>query len=447
MTTTTPTITTTSTTTSDGKPTPAHLTGNRRPVSSELTAFDLPVTGSLPAALDGTFLRNGPNPHSGSSPHWFFGDGMIHGLRLRDGRAEWYRNRYVRTDQLAGRPKFDADGALDLRVSAANTHVVRHAGRILALEETALPYELDEGLTTLGPFDFGGALTTAMSAHPKACPVTGELHFFGYGFTPPFLTYHVADAQGRLITTREVEVPAATMMHDFNITRTHVVFMDLPMVFDLERAMAGTMPFRFEREYGARLGVLRRDDPHGAVRWFEVDPCYVFHPLNSYDDGDTIVVDVVRYPHLWLDPTERTPAVLWRWTIDLVHGTVTETQLDDRPCEFPRVDDRLVGLPAAFGWATAMGSDDGALHGYDLRSGDVVTHHFGPGRTPGEGVFAPADDRPGGDGWVLTFVHDRATDRSDLVVLDAARLGDDPVATVHLPARVPDGFHGSWLPG
>ncbi|MCT9003606.1 carotenoid oxygenase family protein [Streptomyces rhizosphaerihabitans] len=425
-----------------------HLAGNYAPVGEELTAYDLPVTGRIPAELAGWYLRNGPNPADAASGHWFFGDGMIHGVRLEGGRAVSYRNRWVRTRSFTdGARAYDDQGHRDLTVGPANTHVIRHAGRTLALVETALPYELARDLDTVGAYDFGGKLSTAMTAHPKVCPVTGELHFFGYGtLEAPYLTYHRADASGELMITRPVEVPGPTMMHDFNLTAEHVVFMDLPVVFDLDLAMAGTMPYHWDDAYGARLGVLRRNDPYGEVRWFGIDPCYVFHPLNAYDALDgTIVLHVMRYPELWRRTGDvidrRQEAVLWKWTIDPATGTVHEEQCDDRPGEFPRVDDRLTGLDAAYGHVTCGSS----LVRYELGSGAATAHDFGPRRTPGEAAFAPAGDAAGGPGWLMTYVYDAGADRSDLVILDAGDLAAGPVATIHLPARVPYGFHGNWL--
>ncbi|MEU8993493.1 carotenoid oxygenase family protein [Streptomyces caniferus] len=445
-------MTTTPPTTATASQSPApHMAGNFAPVKDELTAYDLPVTGTIPPELSGWFLRNGPNPRDAATPHWFFGDGMVHGLRLEGGRAVSYRNRWVRTSTFTGGERTaDAQGRRNLAAGVANTHIVRHGGRTLALVESSFPYEIDcrpgHELETIGAHDFGGRLTTAMTAHPKTCPTTGELHFFGYGGpTPPYLTYHRADVSGELVISRPIDVPGHTMMHDFHLTAGHVVFMDLPVVFD--RSHPG-MPFQWNPEYGARLGVLRRDDPYGEVRWLPIDPCYVFHALNAHDEGDQrIVLHVSRYA----DFGGMTPAHLWRWTLDLTTGTVTEEQLDDRFCEFPRVDDRLAGLPARFGHATTgelpgTGPIPGALLRYDLQTGAVVRHDFGPGRTPGEAVFAPADDRPGGPGWLITYVYDASTDTSDLVVLDAEDISADPVATVHLPQRVPYGFHGNWLP-
>lgn len=433
-----------------GGPMP-HLAGNFAPVTDELTAYDLPVTGAIPPELSGWYLRNGPNPKDADSPHWFFGDGMVHGVRLEGGRAVSYRNRWVRTSTFTDGVRVRGEnGQRDLTAGAANTHVVRHAGRTLALVESSFPYEIDcrpgHELETLGVHDFGGRLTTAMTAHPKTCPTTGELHFFGYGgVTPPYLTYHRADAAGELVISRPIDVPGHTMMHDFHLTARHVVFMDLPVVFNRDRP---GMPYGWEPEYGARLGVLRRDDPYGEVRWLPIDPCYVFHALNAHDDGDQrIVLYVSRYAEYG----DNVPAFLWRWTLDLASGTVTEEQLDDHFNEFPRVDDRLAGQEARFGYAASglsLGADrnPGALLRYDLHTGAVARHDFGPGRIPGEAAFAPADDRPGGPGWLITYVYDATTDTSDLVVLDAEDISADPVATVPLPQRVPYGFHGNWIP-
>ncbi|MGF6885523.1 carotenoid cleavage dioxygenase-like enzyme [Nocardia sp. GAS34] len=436
-----------------------HLLGNFAPVPTEISATELPVTGAIPPELTGWYLRNGPNPRTGSSAHWFVGDGMVHGVRLEAGRAVAYRNRWVRTTRFTGEILGDNGiDSPDLTAGVANTHVVRHAGHTFALVESALPYELDmragRELDTLGAYDFDGRLHTAMTAHPKVCPRTGELHFFGYGaHQRPYLTYHRADATGNLVYSRPIEVTAPTMMHDFHLTSRHVVFMDLPMVFDPVRAQSPGMPFSWNPDYGARLGVLDRAHPETPVRWFDIEPCYVFHSLNAHEDptGQILTLHVVRYDHLGDGVALGGRGELWRWNIDLAAGTVTEHQIDDRPTEFPRIDDRLAGLPARHGHTTsgAVSGEHaraGALHRYDLHSDTATSYVFPQGRNPGEAAFAPADDNPGGPGWLLTYVYDAATDRSDLVILDADDIAAGPVAEIHLPRRVPAGFHGNWLP-
>jgi len=330
--------------------------------------------------------------------------------------------------------------------------VVNHAGKTLALVESSLPYQITNDLETVGCYDFGGKLNDAMTAHPKICPTTGELHFFGYGnLFEPHVSYHRADADGVLTVNRPVEVPALTMMHDFAMSAGHVIFMDLPIVFNLDVAIngKGDMPFRWDDGYGARFGVLRRDDPLGEIRWFDIDPCYVFHVANAYDssDGNSIVLQAVRYPELWRnDGGFGASAVLWEWTINLRDGTVSERQLDDRAVEFPRIDDRLAGLPARY----AVSVGDASLVRYDLHTGAAVEHRFGhadaPGG-PGEAVFVPSPDGPADEnnGWYMAYVYDPVRDSSDLVILDAADLAGDPVARIRLPRRIPYGFHGNWI--
>jgi carotenoid cleavage dioxygenase len=343
-----------------------------------------------------------------------------------------------------------ADGTIDL----ANTHVFAHAGRVFALMETSGPTEIGSELDTVGRHDFAGRLSTPMTAHPKRCPQTGEVHFFGYGFVPPYLTYHRVDAAGSLVQTEVIDVPGATMIHDFALTQNHVVFFDLPVVFDFGRFMEGTMPYRWSDSYGARLGVMPRGGAGRDVKWYEVTPGYAFHTVNAFEQEDRIVIDVVRYDELWRgSPNQFAPAALHRWTIDQRRAVVLEEALDDRAVEFPRADDRLVGLPYRFCYTLQAGAFDvtgpvGAtsLYKHDLARGTVDVHEFGPGRMPGEGVFVPASPDGGEDeGYVMTYVYDARRETSDFVILDARDFRGAPIATVRLPQRVPFGFHGSWV--
>jgi carotenoid cleavage dioxygenase-like enzyme len=426
------------------------LTGSYyAPVAGEVEGFDLPVKGAIPPGLAGRFVRNGPNPRGARNGHPFMAEGMLHGIRLEDGAARWYRNRWVRTRSFeTGAPYVRADGTLDFTAGPANTNAIAHGGKLFALVESSFPTEITRELDTLGAFDFGGALKTPFTAHPKRCPRTGELHAFGMSMRPPGLTYHRIDAAGTLVESRPIPVRGMTMMHDFALTDRHVIFMDLPMVFDLARASAGEMPFAWSDTYGARLGVLRRDDPAAEVRWFEIEPCYVFHVLNAYDDAGSIVVDVVRYPELWRkDARTFEPAALHRWTIDLTAARVRETPLDDTAIEFPRADERRLGSAYRFGYAAEMRDDERAsIRKYDLATATSTKHDFGAGRFTGEPVFVPAADDAGEDaGWLMAFVYDAARDASDFVILDASDLRTPPVATIALPQRVPAGFHGNWI--
>jgi carotenoid cleavage dioxygenase len=436
--------------------------GHLAPVPDEISATDLPVEGAIPPELTGRYLRNGPNPLPGQDPgHLFLGHGMLHGVRLRGGRAEWYRNRWVRTKALAGESMFGEQG-IDLTVGVANTHVVAHAGRIMALVESSFPHLVTPELDTLGPCDFGGRLTTAMTAHPKTDPVTGELHFFGYGVMPPFVTYHRLSAAGELVTSAEIAVPGPTMVHDFAITDRHAVFLDLPMVFSFDRLTTG-MPFGWDEGYGARIGVMPLERP-GEVRWFDVDPGYVFHVGNAHtDDAGRVVLDAARYSAadalvMWDGIGTRDPAAiaanaaatgsarLHRWTLDPATGTAAETPLHDLPVEFPTVDDARVGRGARYRYAVSVTGSSAAIVKIDV-DGAHTEHRLGADVVPGEAVFVPSErpDRAEDDGWLLTVTTRRDGTASRLLVLDATDVAGPPVAAVVLPRGVPSGFHGSWI--
>ncbi len=246
------------------------------------------------------------------------------------------------------------------------------------------------------------------------------------------------------------------MMHDFNITRNHVIFMDLPAVFNMELAMSGEMPIRWDDNYPARLGVMPRDGTDAQVTWYDINPCYVFHPLNSYEEGDTIVLDVARFSHMWRESAMDFPSPeLWRWTIDTVKGEVSEEQIDDRPAEFPRVADSVIGLKHRYGYMMSMSEpgtpDDpmsaaGAILKYDRETGERAEIEFGRGRVGGEPVFVPSiSPKSEDDGYLMTYLHDASSDTSSFVIMDAATMDNTPVASIDLP-RVPNGFHGSWVP-
>lgn len=434
------------------QPGPFWMKGNLAPVKEEVMAFDLEVQGEIPKGLNGLYARNGPNPRRGVSGHWFLGDGMVHAVSLANGKAQWYRNRWVRTPRFEDEPR-TPDTLWDLTVSLANTNVVSHGGRILALVENALPYELTAELDTRGPHDFSGNLKTPFTAHPKICPVTGELHFFGYRPVPPYLTYHVAHPAGHLIRSVDVPVKGPTMIHEMAITRGHVIFLDLPVVFDQTLAMQGTMPYRWSDTYGARLGILPRGMPAAALRWVEVDPCYVYHVANAFETAEgEIVIDSAWYAEHWRGgPSSESfdSARMKRWRIAPGATRATEAFLDDRTVEFPRIDDRLTGLPHRHIYTVATNSDLAGgsyreLIHYDLETGSTTTHDFGDG-LPSEFSVAPLSDEPGSACVALGFVFEPERGASDLVILDALNIKAPPLARIKLPRRVPQGFHGNWM--
>lgn len=447
-------------------PSNQYLEGNFAPVSEEVTLTDLPIRGRIPDHLDGRYLRNGPNPVTPPDPatyHWFLGDGMVHGIRLRDGRAEWYRNRWVRSQvvssALGEQPRLGpVHAGMDF---AANTNVVGQAGRTFAIVEGgALPYELTDTLDTVGPCDFDGTLDGGFSAHPHRDPLTGELHtvsyFWGWGNR---VRYTVLGTDARIRRSVDIEVHGSPMMHDFSLTTGHVVLYDLPVEFNLDvvagtRPGAPTFPYVWNADYPARVGVVARDSDGSDVRWFEVDPCYVYHAANAYEDGDRIVLDVIRHPRTFdrdrLGPNEGA-STFERWTLDPSRSAVSTATVDDRGQEFPRIDERLLGsrhsvvYTAAFQISPEAQGDRPVLLRHNLDQGSCDVRDFGAHATIGEFVFVSnGADAAEDDGVLMGLVHDGDTGLSALRILDSATLED--VATVALPVRVPNGFHGNWIP-
>jgi carotenoid cleavage oxygenase len=446
-----------------GTSTSRYLQGNFAPVPDEITATDLQVTGTIPPALAGRYIRTGPNPIAPDpvNQHWFVGDGMVHGVDLHDGAARWYRNRWVRSPEEAAAHGHDAVPAPaegGLFAGSGNTNVIHHAGRIWAINELSLPYEISTELETIRQWDFGGPLPAGINAHPKF-DADGNLHVLAYSFVEPFCWYHVIDASGALVRGEPIALGGPVMVHDMGMTDTYVIVLDLPVVFNLERATAGAqLPYGWDDSYTPRVGLLPRAGTAADTTWIEIDPCYVFHPLNAYDDGDRVVIDVVRHPSMFrtdlLGPNEGTPT-LERWVIDPAASTVARSEVDGRGQEFPRVDERLAGRRHRYGYSLGVGLVDlgaitdatSAVLKHDLDRGTTTSHGLGPGRVGSEFVFVPASAEAAEDeGWLMGYVYDRATDTSDLVILDAHDFGSEPVATVRLPRRVPAGFHGNWVP-
>src|ERR1700710_650698 len=417
---------------------------NLAPIPMECDAPFLKVTGELPHELNGTLYRNGPNPQfDAPGAHWFVGDGMLHAFHLENGRAS-YRNRWVRTPKWqaehdAGRALFggfgrklpDAPDNITQDGGVANTNIIFHGGRLLALEEGHMPTEIEPGtLDRLGYCDYKGAISGPFTAHPKIDPVTGELVFFGYnanGPLTPTLSFGSVSASG-------------------SVTR-----------FDRFDA-----PYAWEPEKGAYVGVMKRNGSPADIVWFRAESCYVFHVMNAWEEGGRIIADVMQFEEAPLfthpdgSPTDpkKSRARLCRWTFDLAGNTdrFTQTYLDDVTGEFPRIDDRRAGLANKHGWYACANPDlpmFGALSGVvhvDGKGSRRGRYLLPAGDTISEPVFvARGPDAAEGDGWLLAVVWRARENRSDLAVFNAGDVEAGPAALVQLGTRVPDGFHGNWV--
>ena len=458
------------------------LRGNFGPLRVECDAPDLIITGELPRELHGTLYRNGPNPMfpPRDAYHMFSGDGMVHAFRLEDGRVS-YRNRWVRTAKLeqeraAGRALFGTFGnpatsepaVRGLPYNVANTNVLVHGGRLLALEEFNPPFELDVAtLASIGPFTYDGRLRGPMSAHPKVDAATGALHAFGYaldGWGSRRMAYHHINAQGELTRSVEFDAPYACMVHDFIVTERHLIFPIFPLTIDPARAKRGGPLLAWEPTRPSLLGVMPRDGEAADLRWFEGEACCVFHPLNAYDDGQTIVADMLRYdagpgfPGADGRPPDPAQAVArlerWRLPLDGTTQAFSTERLDDQASEYPRLDERYAGLRHRYGYFASTPGEQGRAavfdeivrFDFDTRRKD--TYRLPAGDFVSEPVFVPrAADAPEGQGYLLAVAYRARDARSDLVVLNAEDLAAGPLALAQLETRVPFGFHGNWMAG
>ena len=462
------------------------LQHNFAPVQAECDAPDLIVHGELPRDLAGTLYRNGPNPMFpplGEQHHWFLGEGMVHAIRVENGKAS-YRNRWVRTEQYrlqreAGERRISTGfgdaplpGTENVKRNVANTNIVWHAGKLLALDEGSSPVAMDgDTLETAGSWTFEDKYSGPMTAHPKFDPKTGEMLFFGYmaaGPGSPDISYQVVDAQGRLTRSDIFKAPYASMVHDFITTDEHVIFPIFPATIDVERIMKGGPTIAWDPKAGTHIGIMARDASVDTIRWFKGDPCYVYHPMNawtSHEGGRTrVYADMMKYTRVPLFPDAdgtRAPSTLsdeagllvrWMFDLDSNSDSYTEEVLSDLGGEFPRLDERFTGHGYRHGYYAAMkrpneapGSSFDTLVHIDLQTGRRAEWEPGKGCYVHEPIFVPRKEGAAeGDGYVVSLVYDTGRNISDFIVLDTDDVSKGPVARVELPARVPFGFHGNW---
>ncbi len=460
------------------------LRGYYAPLNMEADASHLPIVGEMPAALRGTLYRVGPNPRFAARgpQHWFAGDGMLHAFQIEGGEVS-YRNRWVRT------PKWELENAVGeglssgslgpspltdprlaaLKSTVANTNVVWHGGRLLALEEAHAPFEVDpDSLAPIGYRTFDGESIGPMTAHPKIDPGNGELLSFAYSARGPFsadMAFHVVASDGRLLRNEHFSAPCPSMVHDFAVTRGHVVFPIFPLTGSMQRAMRGQPPYAWEPDKGTHIGIMPRAGSSAEMRWFRGEPCYVYHPMNAFDTEDgKLVLDVMKYeappgfPNPDGTPTrpQRRGARLVRWTFDLRGSSdrYAERALSDLEGEYPRLDERFATRPYRHAYIMSAAIADTVAGGRDARAGlahiDVETGTVSqwqpePGDYCGEPIFVERSaDAAEGDGWLLSVLFRGAENRSDLAVFDACDVARGPVALAQLSHRVPAGLHGNW---
>ena len=464
-----------------------YLHGVCAPTLEEVSVGDLDVHGELPNDLVGGYFRNGPNPafQPKNRYHPFDGDGMVHGVYFRDGKVA-YRNRYVQTvalrQELATGKSASPGvmGPFDYSISrfgikdTSNTDLFFYAGDLMTLWYNAGdPYRLDsQTLTTKGHFDLQRRQQRRMSAHSKVDWSTGELLFFDYGDDPPFMTYGVADPQGKLLHEVAIDLPGPRLPHDIGFTTHYAVLHDLPFFHDLN--VLRRHKYRvlsFHQDIPTRFGIIPRRGESSEVRWFECEPCYILHVTNCWEEGHWVVMDGCRSLNPMPDaqPGEgelasmlaymRLEANAYRWRFNLTTGEVCEGDIDDLNTEFNKSNPIFHGIKSRFSYHQRIP----LLHegGHTLRFTGLVKYNndtgqrtqwdYGAGVFGSEAVFAP---KPGADrnsveddGYVLTLVTDSNDWKSHCLVFDATAVELGPIASVKMPQRVPFGFHATWASG
>ncbi|HTE50944.1 MAG TPA: carotenoid oxygenase family protein [Kofleriaceae bacterium] len=464
-----------------------YRTGPWTPSLVEYDATDLDVDGELPDDLDDVYLRNTENPllPAIGRYHPFDGDGMVHAVHFRAGRAD-YRNRFVRTVGLAaeleaGEPlwagiiespassKRDGWGARTRMKDASSTDIVVHNGLALTtFYQCGDAYQLDPvTLADRGRASWSGRFPSdlGISAHPKLDPHTGELLFFNYGTEAPYMHYGVVSADGQLAHYVPVPLPGPRLPHDMAFTERYALLFDFSLFWDPALLARGVYRPRFFEDVPSRVAVVPRRGGPEPIRWFEISPTYVLHWINAYEDGDEIVLD--GFHQACPQPRPRPDAGPWgalqqmtdtselgtrphRWRLDLATGSARESFLDDRFSEFPTIHPMRAGR--AHRYAYAMTSPPGwflfdGIVRFDLVGGGQERYAFPDGVFASESPVVPrAGSTAEDDGYLVTLVTDMPSDRSECWVFDASDVASGPIARLRLPARISSGTHAHWAP-
>jgi carotenoid cleavage dioxygenase-like enzyme len=464
------------------------FSGPNAPVRIECDMEDLLVDGNLPSDIDGTWYRLGPDPKFApleGDDLYVAGDGVISSVKFENGRVA-FKMRYVQTERLlreraAGRalygayrnPFTDDASVAGTNRGTANTTPVWHGGRLLALKEDSLPYELDpETLETRGIYNFQGRLKSpTFTAHPKLDPETGELFAFAYecgGEATNTVALCVISPDGELIREEQFEAPYASFMHDFAVTREHIIFLVFPTTADLDRIKSGGPHWVWDDSKDAYAGVMRRDGTVSELVWFRMPPCYAFHVMNAFTEGDLVNVDLClaeRNPfpgvadinNAPFDPRAGAP-FLTRLTFNLKDSKeVRKTQLAPMPGDMPIVAAKSAMSRQTAGYYAGLdpsielhnGGPAGAAFNHlcrvDFESGAFTALHLGKDVTFQEPMHV-ASSNGSGEGYLLAIADRHDEVKSDIVVLSAANPERGALATIHLPFRLRNAFHGTWVP-
>ncbi len=462
-----------------------YRTGAWRPQTREWTAVDMHVEGQIPADLNGVYLRNTENPLIAAAEryHPFDGDGMIHAISFREGHAE-YRNRMIRTEGLAVEleagaaqwsglaesplkaPRTDGWGARTRMKDASSTDVVVHNGVALtSFYQCGDLYQLNPfTLEDMGRATWDGAFPAAgVSAHTKIDVETGEMLFFNYQTTYPYMHYGVLSAAGELAHYTAVPLPGPRLPHDMCFTSNYSILNDCPLHWKEDLIARGIYATEFNRDQPTRLGVIPRYGNENDIKWFECDATYVLHWINAYEEGDEIIID----GYFQFDPSPTMPPDAtvdqrmfrfldlyamqtkpYRWRLNMRTGAVNEGPLSDTVTEFGMINPLIAGKKYDYvysvvpteGWFTFEG-----LIKHNVTTGEEETYRLPSGVYASETVFAPRPNATSeDDGYLVTFTMDVPNDVSHCEIFDATRLSDGPVARIRLPERICSGTHAYW---
>ncbi|RJF92282.1 carotenoid oxygenase family protein [Noviherbaspirillum saxi] len=448
--------------------------GTETPLRFEADVHDCEVIGRIPAELEGTLYRAGPDTQfpTLSADTIVNGDGIVSSFDFRDGHVA-FKCRYVKTERFlkerAARSRLygayrnqhtDAPETRGTdRDNTANTTAFFHAGRLLALREDSHPHQIDpDTLETLPKWDFAGRLKgTALTAHPKIDPVTGEWWSYGFycrGTLDADMALQVIDAKGDLVREEFFRSPYAGLAHDFGVTREHVIFAVMPLTTDPARIAAGGDFYAYDPDLPSLWGIMRRDASVDTIRWFKLHECMSGHIMNAYTEGDVVHIDATISPGSAfpffndvhgnkVDPARGIPLIT-RLSFDLSSADdyVVRTPFPGAMGEMPRCDPRYVMQPYRWGFIKTR---DG-IGRLDWKTRELV-EHLTPGGSAQEPVFVPRRaDSMEGDGFLLSVVNKPAEGCAELYVLDAQHMEAPPLARVRLPFKQPMAFHGNFVP-